>query len=624
MSGQSPADGSSTSDTTPTFSWNAVLGAAEYEWRISDSQSGLDSAASVSVTGTSHTPTSALTNLQTYYWQVRVKKTGGQYGPWSVGQSLKVEWGTVSGQSPGDGSTTWNTTPELSWTEVTDAAGYEVRIADSAGGLAIASSNGVTDLSYTPLSALTIGQTHYWQVRAKDGTDQYGAWSDAYSLRVESDAVSGQSPADGSSSWDTTPTFIWDAVPGAAEYELRIADSPAGLASATSIRITTGSTHTPVSALTIGQAHYWQVRAKDGTDQYGAWSDAYSLRVESDAVNGRSPADGNSTWDTTPTFSWDAVPGAAEYELRIADSSAELASATSIRVTTGSTHTPVSALTIGQAHYWQVRAKDGTGQFGEWSEAHSLRVESNAVNGQNPADGSSTTDTTPTFSWDTVPGAAGYELQLADSLAGVETAQTQHVTDTSYTVSSVLAKGQTHYWRVRAKDGTGQYGAWSAIVAIQIDYSIGDTGPAGEIVFYDKGSYSDGWRYLEATSSDQSTGIKWGEQGTLVEGTSTAIGSGKSNTEKIVNKLGLGNYAARLCYDLELGGFDDWFLPSKDELKELYKQKNIIGGFETSYLYYWSSFEEDSAYAWLHTFDNNYQSLSNKNSGFSVRAVRYF
>ena len=275
--------------------------------------------------------------------------------------SLRVESDAISGQNPDDGSTSWDTTPTFSWAEVPGAAEYEIRIADSQAGLDSASSIGVTGTSHSPASALTIGQTHYWQVRAKDGAGQFGPWSDALSLQVESDAVSGLSPADGSTTWNTMPTFSWAEVPGAAEYEIRIADSQAGLDSASSDGVT-GTAHSPASALTIGQTHYWQVRAKDGAGQFGPWSDALSLRVESDAVSGLSPADGSTTWNTTPTFSWAEVPGAAEYEIRIADSQAGLDSASSIGVT-GTSHSPASALTIGQTHYWQVRAKDGAGQF---------------------------------------------------------------------------------------------------------------------------------------------------------------------------------------------------------------------------------------------------------------------
>ena len=77
IGGLNPADGSTTTDTTPTLSWTGVPGAANYEVRIADSPAGLNSAPSAGETGPSHTPTSALTNLQTHYWQVRAKDGDG-------------------------------------------------------------------------------------------------------------------------------------------------------------------------------------------------------------------------------------------------------------------------------------------------------------------------------------------------------------------------------------------------------------------------------------------------------------------------------------------------------------------------------------------------------------------
>ncbi len=620
VSGLSPSDRSLTTDTTPTFSWNAVPGAAGYELQIAGSPAGVETAPATSVTGTSYTPTSALTNLKVHFWRVRAKDGDGQHGAWSAINSLMVHWwGTVSGLSPSDGSTTTDTTPTFSWNSVEGAKGYELQIAGSRAGVETAPATSVTGTSYTPTSALTNLQTHYWRVRAKDGDGQHGAWSAINSLSVNFGAVSGLSPADGAITTDTTPTFSWNSVEGAKGYELQIAGSRAGVETAPATSVT-GTSYTPTSALTNLQTHYWRVRAKDGDGQHGAWSAINSLSVHWwGIVSGLSPSDGSTTTDTTPTFSWNAVPGAAGYELQIAESRAgvETAPATSV---TGTSYTPTSALTNLQTHYWRVRAKDGDGQSGVWSAINSLSVHWGTVSGLSP---SSTTDTTPALSWNAVPGgAAGYELQIAGSRAGVETAPATSVTGISYTPTSALTNLQTHYWRVRAKDGDGQSGAWSAVASISIGYFVGGYGPAGGIVFYDKGNYSDGWRYLEAAKSDQATRVEWGGYGTSVGGTSTGIGSGKANTEKIVKALGDGNYAAKICDELVLGRHEDWFLPSRDELNELYKQKDTVGSFAS--VTYWSSSEYSATSAWNQYFYSDYHYVPNKYVYDHVRAVRAF
>jgi len=73
----------------------------------------------------------------------------------------------------------------------------------------------------------------------------------------------------------------------------------------------------------------------------------------------------------------------------------------------------------------------------------------------------------------------------------------------------------------------------------QGDYTVSQPGQAGGIVFYDKGYFSDGWRFLEAATSDQSGGIAWGVSGT-VGAYERVIGAGKANTALIVSVLGRG------------------------------------------------------------------------------------
>lgn len=109
-------------------------------------------------------------------------------------------------------------------------------------------------------------------------------------------------------------------------------------------------------------------------------------------------------------------------------------------------------------------------------------------------------------------------------------------------------------------------------------FQIGDIGPAGGVVYYDKGSYSDGWRFLEAARSDLSKPHAWGPN-EYVGATGTAIGDGEPNTQVIVEALGSAAPAALQCMQLEIGGHDDWFLPSRDEVVEMYNQRFRIGRF---------------------------------------------
>jgi hypothetical protein len=158
-------------------------------------------------------------------------------------------------------------------------------------------------------------------------------------------------------------------------------------------------------------------------------------------------------------------------------------------------------------------------------------------------------------------------------------------------------------------------------------YALGDTGPAGGLVFYVKGDSSGGWRYLEAAPvSTEWEGAEWGPLGTAISGArATAVGTGRQNTTAIATSQGPGStYATQLCDGLTSGGYSDWFLPSKDELTlmrtNLWSQG--IGGLGSDT--YWSSSEIDANNAWSQYFGGGTQYNSYKDNSFRVRAVRAF
>lgn len=157
---------------------------------------------------------------------------------------------------------------------------------------------------------------------------------------------------------------------------------------------------------------------------------------------------------------------------------------------------------------------------------------------------------------------------------------------------------------------------------------LGSIGPAGGYVFYDKGKYSDGWRFLEAAPRDLNSTYMWGDNGSL--GTSTGIGTGKKNTETIAMKsTDRTNNAAKACLDYNVNGYDDWFLPSKDELNLMYMELQKKGLDSFAAAGYWSSSEGSYNViygAWRQAFTNGNQSSNGipRYNDYRVRPVRAF
>jgi len=85
-------------------------------------------------------------------------------------------------------------------------------------------------------------------------------------------------------------------------------------------------------------------------------------------------------------------------------------------------------------------------------------------------------------------------------------------------------------------------------ITLHAKWSQISLGPAGGYVFYDKGYYSEGWRYLEsAPVSTERTRI-WGSDRVNVQITEKGIGTGKYNTREILRRYGYtGGDAARYC-----------------------------------------------------------------------------
>jgi hypothetical protein len=185
-------------------------------------------------------------------------------------------------------------------------------------------------------------------------------------------------------------------------------------------------------------------------------------------------------------------------------------------------------------------------------------------------------------------------------------------------------------------DGTAGFyyyngSSWTTLgAATSPTYNIGEVVNGG-VVFYifapgDTGYVSGQTHGLVAAFSDVAT-AEWGCYEQSIGSTSSAVGTGAANTTAIVSGCSESAIAAKICADLTLGGYTDWFLPSKDELNQMYINKTTleaVSEFTALSNYYWSSSEIAYDYAWSQNVHNGNQLYYNKDFTFYVRAVRAF
>ena len=160
-----------------------------------------------------------------------------------------------------------------------------------------------------------------------------------------------------------------------------------------------------------------------------------------------------------------------------------------------------------------------------------------------------------------------------------------------------------------------------------ITYTVGDTHEGGMIAGFSPLGLTNGdCGMLISATADQATAVQWCDSGTNLPGADgIAIGTGYQNTNDITNGCIMPNIAAGICANYTDGTYSDWFLPSKDELNQMYLNLHLQGlGDFYEWQMYWSSTEIDVDYAWQQIFHSGQQALDvEKYNVGLVRAARY-
>ena len=235
---------------------------------------------------------------------------------------------------------------------------------------------------------------------------------------------------------------------------------------------------------------------------------------------------------------------------------------------------------------------------------------------------------------------------------------TTNGTGTGTFTSSItgLSIGTTYYVRSYATNSAGTaYGTQVSFTTSGVfGGSTGDTYQGG-IVFYilqsgDPGYVSGEVHGLIAATDDQdvggyaTNGYVWcnaarncNNRNYILAGTvgQTAIGTGLANTNTIIEKYGelyveyngaMTSYSAYIARNYSGGGYNDWYLPSKDELNLLVHNGGAINNL-TAGQWYWSSTETQISGVWIQLVGGGspgYQGEGGKNGACRTRAIRSF
>lgn len=192
--------------------------------------------------------------------------------------------------------------------------------------------------------------------------------------------------------------------------------------------------------------------------------------------------------------------------------------------------------------------------------------------------------------------------------------------------------GDAGPFQITLTDDTTLYVKWA-------EFEIGDMGPAGGLVFYDKGAFDGidgGWRYIEILPTDISDGAPWGCDGTELDVPAPQnIGDGYTVTMLIkTHPLG-GNHtcleagtATDLCWDhvetFDGISYSDWFLPSYDELQLARTNLGtVLLNPESGY--YWTVTQYDAFGAWAFSLSSGSADPDAfKTEEYRVRPARLF
>ncbi len=255
---------------------------------------------------------------------------------------------------------------------------------------------------------------------------------------------------------EAQPELRWQPDPAAAGYQVQLDNNGNFSSPVFDVIVPGGNSAVPAAPLPDGR-YFWRVRSLDADNNPDKWSRRFRFTVDTEAPGYpvlRVPRDGATTRDSTPRLTWRKVRGASVYRVDVAlDETFGNLVVNSAEVTKPN-FTPPSSLLQG-TYYWRVQAGDTAGNWSDWPPEYRTFV---VALQRKPADNHTFTNGNAKpvrFTWQRMPGALNYQLQVAtDSAFNTLVHTSPALTATNYRLPAALDNG-IYYWRVNVDMGGG-------------------------------------------------------------------------------------------------------------------------------------------------------------------------
>ena len=376
----------------------------------------------------------------------------------------------------------------LDWAAVGGSGGtvlYELQV-DTSAAFTNPFSPADTEFSGYQMSDLLFGQTYYWRVKAKEGTNE-SDWSEVWSFTLFS-TLDNNKPSNGTDENDPnvqlkvknaiSSTFI----SGIHKYEFE-ADTSANFDSDVKFHGTSDTNFLDSEFLLFGEEYHWHARVYHAADTC-PWSETWTFGIIA-APEPNEPDNGETDLGLAVELEWKEIEGVVDFEVEIADNDQFTDSHVAI-VEDGFSYVTDGYMKFATDYFWRVRARHAE-DISDWSEVFTFTTIVAPIL-DSPEDEDVDVEVLPLLEWDEISGVDFYQVEYNysnnfDDPVGHATVEG---TDNFFQVVFPLEHETMTYWRVNAIKGIDTT-TWSEVWSFTTrpeDFGIEEAFDASSVNIY--------------------------------------------------------------------------------------------------------------------------------------------